>query len=74
MGARLPLAALLLCLVGLDAAAGRPNLPLAAAGGVLGLALAVTVVLDALSSRLLARTDRTRARAIELSNSAPHSG
>lgn len=48
MIARLPLGAFLLVVAGLDLGTRRPDLPLASAGLIVGLALAVTVALDRL--------------------------
>jgi hypothetical protein len=69
MSLRLPLAALLLALAAIDMAEVHRDLALAIAAAVIGVCLVLSEALDVLWLERLA----ARERAIELSNSRPHS-
>jgi hypothetical protein len=69
MSLRLPLAAFLLALAAADLAQPAGDMPLAVAGAVIGILLLASDALDTLWLEPRAK----RERAIELSNSQPHS-
>jgi hypothetical protein len=69
MSLRLPLAALLLALAAIDLAEPMRDLPLALAGAAVGVLLLASAAFDTFWVERRAERDR----AIELSNSTPHS-